>query len=221
MADSAFGYSVCGLPILAHTFGRVGPKVLVLGGVHGDETEGVVLASSLVGMCLDHFPLQIQLTVVPSFNIDGVLARSRTNANGVDLNRNLPTNDWSPMIATPRYHPGLTANSEPENQALTQWLITNHPQLIVSCHSWKPMINVNGDCHREAEVMALWTKCAIEESVGYPTPGCLGTYCGLERDMPTITLEIQRGLHPQAVIKIWLTALWEALKQSEKRGITH
>ena len=30
----------------------------------------------------------------------------------------------------------------------------------------------------------------VEESIGYPTPGSFGTYCGIERNIPTITLEL-------------------------------
>ena len=30
----------------------------------------------------------------------------------------------------------------------------------------------------------------IEESIGYPTPGSFGTYVGIERNIPTITLEM-------------------------------
>jgi protein MpaA len=77
------------------------------------------------------------------------------------------------------------------------------------------MLNINGDCTREAQVIAQWTKYTIEESIGYPTPGCLGTYCGLERDMPTLTYEIERGLDTQSILSIHVPAIEEALKVTE------
>ena len=70
------------------------------------------------------------------------------------------------------------------------WLTTLAPAFILSLHSWKPLLNVNGACRPEAEAIASRTGYIIEESIGYPTPGCLGTYTGLERAIPTLTYEI-------------------------------
>lgn len=205
------------LPVMAHEFGLSGPEVLILGGVHGDEPEGVVLAQALLGRFCTNFSYRLRLTLVPMFNLDGVIQGERCNSNGVDLNRNLPTNDWSAEVAKPRYHPGASANSEPENQGLVKWLDRHHPRFVLSLHSWKPLLNVNGSCHEEAQVISRYTGYSIEESIGYPTPGCLGTYCGLERDMPTLTYEIEKGLPPQSVLKQHLPAVLEALKVTEKR----
>jgi protein MpaA len=210
------GHSVSGLPLLAHEFGRQGAKILILGGVHGDEPEGVWAAMGLIGAWREHFPFRLRVTVIPQFNVDGVLSCKRTNLNNVDLNRNMPTNDWSAEVASERYHPGPTAGSEPETQALTQWLEEEKPSFILSLHSWKPILNTNGNCRKEAEAISQWTKYEIKDSIGYPTPGCLGTYCGLERDMPTLTYEIERGLDIKSVLKIHVKAVEEALKVSEQ-----
>jgi protein MpaA len=127
----------------------------------------------------------------------------------------MATNDWSPEIATPRYHPGASANSEPETLALVKWLAENKPVFVLSMHSWHPMLNVNGACMREAEAMARWTGYKVEETIGYPTPGCLGTYCGLERDMPTLTYEIERGLATAEILRLHVPAIVEGLKITE------
>ncbi len=217
MRSYIFGHSRNTLPIIAHEFGTTGPEVLILGGVHGDESEGVVLAQAILGRFYTDFPYRLRVTVVPMFNMDGVLACQRTNAAGVDLNRNLPTNDWSAVVATERYHPGPSANSEPENQALVKWLQDHTPSFVLSLHSWKPLLNVNGNCREEAAIISKLTDYPVEESIGYPTPGCLGTYCGLERDMPTLTYEIERGLSHQEIPKKHLGAILEGLKVTEKR----
>lgn len=217
MRSFIFGHTRNNLPIMAHEFGLSGPEVLVLGGVHGDETEGVVLAQALLGRFTTNFSFRLRLTLVPMFNFDGVISCQRQNAAGVDLNRNLPTNDWSAEVATPRYHPGAQANSEPENQALVKWLDQHVPRFVLSLHSWKPLLNVNGSCREEAEVISKINGYPVEESIGYPTPGCLGTYCGLERDMPTLTYEIERGLDPLSVVNKHLGAVLEGLKVTEKR----
>ena len=210
-----FGRSAGGLPIVAHRFGDTGPRVLILGGVHGDEIEGVVAAAGLLDRFSESFPYRLQLTLVPAFNADGVLRRQRQNANGVDLNRNLPTRDWSPEVANPRYNPGPAANSEPENQALVEFLEREKPVFALTLHSWNPMLNVNGNCLAQAKVIADATGYIIEESIGYPTPGCLGTYAGLERTTPTLTYEVERGLADAPILAIHVPAICESLKTLE------
>lgn len=210
-----FGRTADGLPIPAYRFGSEGPRVLVLGGVHGDEIEGVVAAHGLLDAFDKSFPYKLRLTLVPAMNLDGVLRRQRGNARGVDLNRNLATKDWSPEIANPRYHPGSAPNSEPENQALAAFLDSERPRFALSLHSWHPMLNVNGDCLAQAEAIARLTGYRVDPSIGYPTPGCLGTYAGLERGVPTLTYEIERGLAPEPILRIHVPAILEALKTLE------
>ncbi|HAG91118.1 MAG TPA: DUF2817 domain-containing protein [Bdellovibrionales bacterium] len=216
MKTSVIGKSVSGLPLIAHQFGREGAKILILGGVHGDEPEGVWAALGLIGVWKESFPFKLRVTVVPQFNVDGVLNKERLNLNGVDLNRNMPTNDWSQDVAEPRYNPGPEANSEPETKALVTWLEKEKPSLIISLHSWKPVLNTNGNCQPEAQAIRDRTNYEIKDSIGYPTPGCLGTYCGLERDVPTLTYEIERGLNIHNVLNIHVPAVQEALKVSEQ-----
>jgi murein peptide amidase A len=213
------GNSPQGLPIFAYRFGGSGPRVFILGGVHGDETEGVVAAFGLLESFLQSFTYQVQLVLVPVFNVDGVLAKTRTNSRGVDLNRNLPTKDWSAESTGPRYHPGPRALSEPENKGLVQFIEKEKPQLIITLHSWHPTINVNGDCLAEAKTLSRFTGYKVVNDIGYPTPGCLGTYAGKERSSPVITYEIERGLSAEKVLQIHVPALLEALKTAEVRHV--
>lgn len=217
MTAFVFGKTTTGLPIMGYRFGTSGPRVLIIGGVHGDEIEGVWAANGLLLALNEQFNFRVQLTLVPTFNLDGVLARERRNANKIDLNRNLPSNDWTSDVATERYFPGHHANSESENQALVRFLDSpEKPSLIISLHSWKPMLNINGDCRAAAEAIAASTGYIIEESIGYPTPGCLGTYAGLERSLPTITYEIERGLDQVSILRDHVPALLNGLRFFEK-----
>jgi protein MpaA len=216
LSSFVFGLTTTGLPIMGYRFGSIGPRVLVIGGVHGDEIEGVWAANGLLNALSERFDFKIQLTLVPTFNLDGVLARERRNANKIDLNRNLPTNDWTSEVATERYFPGHSANSESENQALVRFLEAEKPALIISLHSWKPMLNINGACRPVAESIAKTTGYVIEESIGYPTPGCLGTYAGIERSMPTITYEVERGLDQASILRDHVPALLNGLRFVEQ-----
>lgn len=204
-----------GLPIPGYHFGSSGPRVLILGGVHGDEREGVEAAYGLIRGWSEAFPFRLRCTVLPAFNLDGVLRGQRGNARGVDLNRNMATNDWSPEVAKPRYHPGSGPDSEPETQVLVKWLSDHKPCFILSLHSWHPVLNVNGNCKLEAQAIAAHTGYRVDDSIGYPTPGCLGTYCGIEREMPTLTYEIERGLATQEILRVHVPAINEGLKVTE------
>ena len=215
-----FGKTENGLSIVGHRFGRGTKHLLVLGGVHGDEVEGVVLANAILGRLIKADDLRVRATLVPTFNLDGVLAKTRGNARGVDLNRNLPTEDWSPVATTARYQPGPAANSESENQALVKFLEFEKPDFIISLHSWKPMLNINEPkgstiCETVAQAIASLTGDIIEPTIGYSTPGCLGTYAGFERAIPTITYEIERGMSAPEVIRRHLGATFEGIKLLE------
>lgn len=214
-----FGETQLGLPLHAYQWltSPQNPNVLILGGVHGDEPEGVVCARGLLQTWLENFDLKLNITLVPEFNPEGVLLKTRGNSNKVDLNRNLPTKDWSPVAATVRYYPGPAALSEKENQALVKFIESEKPDVIFSLHSWKPMLNTNGDLP-EAKVISQMTGYTIEPDIGYPTPGSLGTYAGLEKNIPTLTYEIERDIPFDQIIRIHVPAMIAGLKVSEGRN---
>ena len=178
-------------------FGSGPLSVLILGGVHGDEPEGVLLASRLaLALRTGEFQTSETLSVFvcPRANPDGCEANRRTNHRNVDLNRNLPTSDWQEAFTNVRYYPGSTPGSEPETKALIHIMETLRPIVIFSLHSYEtPMINHNGECKELAHLMSEKNHLPPKGDIGYPTPGSLGTYAGFERGIPTITLEILRG----------------------------
>lgn len=192
-------------PIYGARFAGKGPRVFFLGGVHGNETEGIAATAGFH----DEFvvrnrvnELGCDLMFIPVLNPDGLLAFSRHNGNAVDLNRNMPTKDWVQNTPGEKYYSGPAAGSEPETQLLLQILADFKPDFILSLHSWKPMFNVNGPAHAHAKRMHAALPYEITEDIGYPTPGSLGTYAGWERRIPTITFEIERGL---PLSEVWPT----------------
>lgn len=213
-----FGQTRLGLPI--HGFrwnqNQSSVKALVLGGVHGDEPEGIVAAKGLIDCFRENYNLSLDLTIIPEFNPEGMLLKTRGNSNKVDLNRNLPTKDWSPIAATERYFPGPSPLSELENKFLVDWINQEKPDVIISLHSWKPMLNTNGDLPEAFEI-AKHTGYIIEPDIGYPTPGSLGTYAGHELKIPTLTYEIERDIQFDQIIKIHVPAIIEGLKVSQAR----
>ena len=212
-----FGTSSQGLPIMSYLFGQEGPVILILGGVHGDEPEGNYIALGLLKNWMIKFPYKLQVYLVPCFNIEGCLTAKRTNARQVDLNRNLPAKNWISHFKKKRYHPGPRAASELETKALVNWINKNKVKLIISLHSWNPMINTNGNCSPEAEIMSKITGYKLSDDIGYPTPGSLGDYCGLEKNIPVITYEAKRGGTIEEALNFHVPAIEKALFESEKR----
>lgn len=170
-------------------------KILMVGGVHGNETEGIVFMQYFCGefACNNMSIFDYDIFLIPVLNPDGLMGFKRHNDNGVDLNRNMPTKDWQGGKKGEKYYGGESAGSEPENQVLVKVLDSFKPQYIISFHSWKPMANVNGPAHGFAQYISQKNNMEVTEDVGYPTPGSLGTYAGVERNIPTITLEFERG----------------------------
>lgn len=212
MKSFPIGHTENNLPIMAHQFERRKEFFLILGGVHGDEVEGVIASKGLLAKLIKGISSPLGLAIVPVLNEDGFCLKTRQNQNGVDLNRNLPTKDWQKEATEPKYAPGPHPNSEAENLALTDYIRYLKPKGILSLHSWKPLLNVNGPIKGFAQKIAQQTGYEIVEDIGYPTPGSLGTY-GLERQIAVLTYEIQRGLSAKEILEKHVPAMIEALKE--------
>jgi len=199
------GRSLDGWPIRMHVFGDSGPVTFIFAGIHGDEPSSEFVALHLIEYLLAHRECYTAGTVavLPSANPDGLLMGKRTNANGVDCNRNFPTGNWKPKAKSARYSPGKAPASEPETRAIVKAVETLKPAAIVSIHStstFKPCNNYDGPAAELAELMERHNGYPPKASVGYPTPGSFGTYAGIERKIPTITLELPHKQRPQ---KVW------------------
>ena len=180
-------------------------NIFLIGGVHGNETEGVQF---MFDFCTEfalnnnESPFEHNLILIPVLNPDGLFNARRTNDNKVDLNRNMPTKDWTKEHTEEKFFPGIEAGSEPETKGLISLIEQYTPDYIVSFHSWKPLINYNGPAKKFAENIYNKLPMEIVDDIGYPTPGSLGTWAGFERKIPTITLEFERGLNLDQIYPI-------------------
>jgi protein MpaA len=131
------GHSVEHRPITAVRVGApaAAVRVLVVGDVHGNERAGERIVARLRRV---RTPRGVQLWLVRSANPDGVAAGTRTDARGVDLNRNFPRR-WRPGPAG-TYYPGPRAASEPETRALMGLARRVRPQLAVFYHQHLNMV---------------------------------------------------------------------------------
>ena len=160
--------------------------ILVIGVFHGDEKDGEYLINRYLSQKNE---TKNRLLFIPCLNPDGKEYGTRTNANGVDLNRNFPTKNWE-LSDKNEYFGGTAPASEVETQFLIYIIEKYVPDLIITLHEPYCVVNYDGPAKEEAQQISEITGYKIEESIGYPTPGSFGTYCGIERKIPTITLEL-------------------------------
>ncbi len=190
------GKSVEGRPIRATIHGhRHKPTLLVLGGFHGDEPKSVSLAHQLIDEIKSHATAGQSCcwVVVPLVNPDGYQRRRRRNANKIDINRNFPTKNWQTLSRRSRMYGGDEPGSEPETMAVIKAVTRFRPQRIVTIHSigaGRECNNYDGPAKRLAKLMSRRNGYPATASIGYPTPGSFGAWAGIERRIPTITLEL-------------------------------
>lgn len=121
-------------------------KLLIISGVHGSETAAPVsaylFAKQLCDKYLDDINLfklrsAFDIYIIPCVNGYGIYHRTRQNANGVDINRNYPINDWKVIgVQGDHDYSGETAGSEFETQLITA--ITNliEPDIAIDHHNY-------------------------------------------------------------------------------------
>lgn len=211
------GTSVKGAKIQAYKSEVTGTHYnYILGAVHGDEVEGAHLAKKLYEWLCETPEVQLPVIVVPVVNVDGYAIGSRVNANGVDLNRNLPSNQWTPEAREEKYFPGKEPLSEPENKFLVSLFEKYPPRFILSFHSWYPVINYNGACKEIAEFLASFNKYPIEaDFLTHPTPGSLGEYGPQQYKAPVLTFEC-----PVLSETVTLDSVWKENEEAFKKLFT-
>lgn len=199
------GRSVEGHPIPAYMTDVKAKKYLYLiAGTHGDEVEGIHVLKELFNwLKKEHSLKDLPIVVVPILNVDGYRASSRVNAHMVDLNRNYPTKDWSPTAEQAKYNPGPKALSEPENQFLVKLLDKYPPGFILSFHTWKPILNYNGDCQDVAEFLSTYNQYPIAGDIGYPTPGSFGSFVPEKYKAGVLTFECPPLSEEKGFKEIW------------------
>jgi len=189
--EEVFGYSVERRPLTAYIFGN-GPNVtMIFGAFHDNEPASPKVVESLRRYLAAHPEEWTGRTIilVPMTNPDGQRSASRTNANGVDLNRNFP-GTWQLTATAARYNPGSAPASEPETRAVMRLVEKYSPDKIISIHQPFNCLNWNGEGGRIlAEEMSRYNGYPTTSDIGYPTPGSFGTY--IERKgVSMVTLEM-------------------------------
>jgi hypothetical protein len=185
----SIGKSVEGKPLDVYRFGS-GPIVrVVIGAIHGGYESNT---ATLVYLLRDDIknglivvPDDITLYLLPIFNPDGYYdytnqPEGRANAHGVDINRNWDVY-WKPdWVRTGcfnyiRLNAGEAPFSEPEAQALREFLSNNHVDALISYHSAMSAIFAGGRPEPDAASDSLARALSAVSFYLYPPvndPGC-------------------------------------------------
>lgn len=223
--------SVKGFPIVLSEFPPLAnrkPKgrILIVGGTHGDELTSVSVTLRWIEKLNQYHSGLYHWHIVPLMNPDGVLkpGATRTNHNGVDLNRNMPSADWSEKALKywtqkgnkdPRKFPGDEAASEPETKWLIDEINTFKPDAIISVHA--PYGVVDFDSLVLNSAPKSLGKLHLNLLGTYP--GSLGNYAGINRNIPVITLELPHSWIMPSEKET--TKIWEDLVSWLKKNISN
>lgn len=188
------GKSVKGTPITAAIYGAGKKRVIVFGGIHGNEVDSSILAKALMGSLMQEpVPEELTIIVVPDANPDGLFANTRVNARGVDINRNFPSTSWRAEYPDVNQFPGTVPASEPETLALMNLLETSPPDYIITLHAALGCVNWDGPGESLARVIANVNGYPLCGYLGYETPGSLGTFMGVDKKLPVVTIELRNS----------------------------
>jgi predicted deacylase len=212
--QSQIGTSVEGRAIESFTFGTGSTSLLFVGGVHGGyEANTVRLAEAMI----DEFqkkpelvPENITIHIIPVLNPDGYArhqdqatnytdGQKRFNANGVDLNRNFGCK-WAPQSSWrwQTVSAGTAAFSEPEAQALRQYVRDTSPKAAVFWHSVANNVYAseceNGILPQTLTLMNVYAEAGnygkVEKFDAYPITGDVEGWLA-SIGIPAITVELE------------------------------
>jgi hypothetical protein len=221
------GLSVSGIPILLKEYPpleRRDPRgrVLLIGGIHGDELSSISIVFNWMRTLNKHHSGLFHWHVVPLLNPDGLLEGKpqRMNKNGVDLNRNFPTDNWhaeserywiGKTKRNPRRYPGPNPLSEPESLWLAKEIAMFKPDAIVSVHAPYGILDFDGpkDAPKRLGHLNL--------NLLGTYPGSLGNYAGVHQDIPVVTIELPyAGILPS---EAQMSDIWVDLVRWLKKNV--
>ncbi len=190
--EVVIGQTVLGRPITAIHFTPPGyakprPPAILFGAIHGDEPITQLMMERLAEELVERPPGR-DTWIVPIVNVDGLLAGTRNNANDIDLNRNFACPSWGEQRRA-GYNPGITAEDQPETQALSSLIERVGAERLIACHATYRMVNWDGRGEPLAKEMSALCGYPVEHDMGYPCPGSFGTKYGVHAGLEVITLE--------------------------------
>lgn len=206
---SSIGTSVAGRSILAYRFGEGSSRIILVGGMHGNERSSVATMNAFIDYLEDHageIPGHRSIIIIPNSNPDGYAANSRTNTNNVDLNRNFPADNWQSSVQLPGgitlpEGGGLNPLDQPESSVLAAFISQQNPRLVLTYHAVAGVVISNdvGDSTGFAQKYAtdsgyrFTTDADSDNEFGYVTTGEFENWLADAKNIPALLVEL-RGM---------------------------
>lgn len=218
------GTSVQGRKIESYTYGTGPTKLMFVGGIHGGyEWNSVLLAYQFMDYLEKNpsiVPSNLNISVIPVANPDGLYkvigkegrfsfadvpadegptGNGRFNAHEVDLNRNFdckwkPESTWRSKTVSA----GTAPFSEPEAQAIRDFVLKNKPDAAIFWHSQANAVYAsecqNGILPKTLDIMNAYANAAGYSAVSsfdaYPVSGDAEGWLA-SVGIPAITVELK------------------------------
>lgn len=176
--------------------------ILIIGVVHGEEPQGDFLIKNYISSFqMNQSNPKNKLLFIPCLNPDGMTLNKRQNANGIDLNRNFPTKNWERTSPDSEYFGGENPASEIETKFVMEIIEEFLPDVILTIHAPYKVVNYDGPAKEISEKISKIINYPTSSDIGYPTPGSFGNYAGVEKNIPTITLELDEEKDVNELVK--------------------
>ena len=188
----------------AVTATRIGPadapvRIVLIGQMHGDEPAGPRIVASVAQRPL---PGGVAIWLVPTINPDGQAVGRRTNARGIDLNRNFPTR-WQSSRRGSGTWSGPRPASEAETRAAMAFLRDVDPTIVLSFHQPFGVVDVSAPGSTAAGRHLARSLGLGVRRVGCDGPchGNLTQWVSSELGIPALTVELSADESPEDVAR--------------------
>jgi hypothetical protein len=189
------GHSEDGRAIVVVRVGNPhGPRVLVFGCIHGNETAGIAVARAL-----ERVHTSDDVWIVPDLNPDGVALGTRQDARGVDLNANWSSQWQRGGRPWDVYYGGWHPFSERETRLARNLILRIHPRVTIWYHQHMDVVWAFGPSTQAGRVYARAAGMRL-----YHQPWLPGTATNWQNhhlpETAALTIELPAGsLSPQQV----------------------
>lgn len=219
--------SAGGRPIQTMTIGQGGYRVLVIGSLTGNDPQGIRLTEDLARYLHQNSLIVggLEVTVVRTGNPDGEANGTRTNANGVTVSREFPSDESDNRSVSSR---------EPEVKAILQLLKQLRPQRVIHLRTYtnqQGLVAASSGATAAAEEVADWADLSFVSLPGRARTGTLERYLADGRETQVVTLAVPSvqdqsaddvwTLYRDAILNLLLDEDFQTRKLARERGQSH